>query len=172
VKLTDSGRTVYGGGGITPDERFACAAASASPGNPYVCSVPDKFNKFEAGVLVRNNLFNFAAKYFGSRTDASLPKGWEPDETVINQFHDFLLNSKADFSEADFTANHEWLKHELKREMYITAFSFEDSERAAIEQDPDVLKALDSMSKAKGLLENAKKLLMQRVAAQSGQRSQ
>jgi len=173
VKMTDSGRTVYGGGGITPDERFACAAASASPGNPYVCSVQDKFNKFQAAVLVRNNLFNFTAKYFGPRTDASLlPKGWEPDETVINQFHDFLLNSKADFSEADFTANHEWLKHELKREMYITAFSFEDSERAAIEQDPEVLKALDAMSKAKGLLENAKKLLVQRVAAQSGRAGQ
>jgi carboxyl-terminal processing protease len=174
VKMTDSGRTVYGGGGITPDERFACAAVSVSPGNPYVCSTPNKFDKFEVELLVprNNSLFNFAAKYFGPRTDASLPKGWEPDETVINQFHDFLLSSKVDFSEADFTADHEWLKHELKREMYITAFSFEDSERVAIEQDPEVLKALDSMSKAKGLVDNAKKLLVQRVAAQSGQRGQ
>ena len=24
VKMTDSGRTVYGGGGITPDENFTC----------------------------------------------------------------------------------------------------------------------------------------------------
>ncbi|HLH44253.1 MAG TPA: S41 family peptidase [Bryobacteraceae bacterium] len=170
VKMTDSGRTVYGGGGITPDERFACAAVNVSPGNPYVCSVPNKFDKFQVELLVprNNSLFNFAAKYFGPRADASLPKGWEPDETVINQFHDFLLAGKVDFSEADFTANHDWLKRELKREMYITAFSFEDSERVAIEQDPEVLKALDSMSKAKGLLESAKKLLVQRVAAQSG----
>ena len=56
--------------------------------------------------------------------------------------------------------------------MYITAFSFEESERAAIEQDPEVVKALDSMSKAKGLVDNAKKLLVQRVAAQSGRAGQ
>jgi carboxyl-terminal processing protease len=165
VKMTDSGRTVYGGGGITPDERYTCATANWTQGNPYLCSTEDKFNKFQA-VVLRSNLFNFAAHFFGPRPDASLPKGWEPDENVVNQFHDFLLDNKADFSEADFTANHDWLKRELKRELYITAFSFEDSERAAIEQDPEVLKALDSMSKAKGLLDNAKKLLVQRIGAQ------
>ena len=170
VKMTDSGRTVYGGGGITPDERYACASATNSPGNPYICSTPDKFDNFQ--VIALRNMFGFSATYFGPKTDASLPRGWEPDETIVNQFHDYLLNNKAEFSEADFTSHHDWIKHELKREMYITAFSFEDSERVAIEQDPEVSKALDSMAKAKGLLENAKKLLVERVNAQSSQRGQ
>ena len=33
----------------------------------------------------------------------------------------------------------------------------------AIEQDPEVLKAIDSMPKAKALVDNAKKLLVQRT---------
>ena len=168
---SDAGRTVYGGGGITPDERYTCASARNSPGNPYICSTPDKFDKFQV-IALRNNMFNFTASYFGPKTDASLPKGWEPDEAIVNKFHDYLLDKKVDFTEADFTANHDWLKRELRNEMYITAFSFEDSERVAIESDPEVLKALDSMAKARGLVENAKKLLVQRINAQGPQRGQ
>ena len=35
-------------------------------------------------------------------------------------------------------------------------------ERVAIEQDPEVQKAIDAMPKAKALVDNAKKLLVQR----------
>lgn len=150
VKMTDSGRTVYGGGGITPDERFS----------------PQKLNKFQIEIARKGALFNFSTKYFGSKEDAKLPKGWEPDEAIVNQFHEFLLNNKVDFTEAEFTENHQWVKDQLKREMYVTAFSYEESQRVAIEQDPAVLKAVDSMPKAKGLLDNAKKMLVQRIQRQ------
>jgi hypothetical protein len=50
--------------------------------------------------------------------------------------------------------------------MYITAFSQDESQRVAIEQDPEVLKAIDSMPKAKSLVDNAKKLLVQRMTGQ------
>ena len=38
--------------------------------------------------------------------------------------------------------------------MYITAFSLEESQRVAIEQDPEVAQAIEAMPKAKTLLEN------------------
>ncbi len=50
--------------------------------------------------------------------------------------------------------------------MYITAFSYEDSQRVAIEQDPAVQKAIESMPSAKKLLDNAKKLLVERISQQ------
>ena len=70
------------------------------------------------------------------------------------------------FSEADFTANHQWVKEQLKREMYITAFSWEQSVRVGIQQDPEILQAIDAMPKAVTLIETAKKLLVQRVTQQ------
>ncbi len=76
------------------------------------------------------------------------------------------MKNKFDFTEADFTADSAWVKQELKREMYITAFSYEDSQRVAIEQDPAVQKAMDSMPSAKKLLDNAKKLLVERISQQ------
>jgi len=149
VKMTDSGRTVYGGGGITPDEKYDAP----------------KLNKFQIAVLRKYGFFAFSAHYFGVNT-AKLPKGWEPDETIVNQFHKWLLDNMVDFTEGEFTENHEWIKEQLKREMYITGFSVEDSQRVGIEQDPEVQRAIDAMPKAKALLETAKKQLVRRMSGQ------
>lgn len=147
VKMTDSGRTVYGGGGIAPDEKWEAP----------------KLNKFQIEVLRKSGFLMFSAHYFGPKDDVRMAKGWEPDETVVNEFHRYLLDEKYEFTEADFTANHQWVKEQLKREMYVTAFSYEQSRVVNIQQDPEIAKAVDSMPKAAALLENAKKLLVQRV---------
>ena len=150
VKMTDSGRTVYGGGGITPDEKYEAS----------------KLNKFQIEVLRKFGFFNFSAHYFGPKTDAHLAKGWEPDENLVNDFHQYLLKNGVEFTEADFTANHQWIKEQLKREMYITAFSYEQSQKVGIEQDPEIAKAVDAIPQAKALLETAKKMLVMRTGQQ------
>jgi hypothetical protein len=48
--------------------------------------------------------------------------------------------------------------------MYAYAFSIEEANRVAVETDPEVAKAMESLPKAKALLDNAKKLLAQRTA--------
>jgi carboxyl-terminal processing protease len=149
VKMTDSGRTVYGGGGITPDEKF----------------VPTKLNKFQIELIRKYSMFNFSANWFGAHP-TKLPAGWSPDEKLLNDFHDFLLKNKVDFTEMEFTENHLWIKDQLKREMYITAFSYEESQRVAIEQDPAVQKAVEALPKAKALLDSAKKQMVQRMNGQ------
>ena len=50
--------------------------------------------------------------------------------------------------------------------MYITGFSYEQSQKVAIEQDPEVALAVDAMPKATALIENAKKLLVERIQRQ------
>ena len=152
VKMTDSGRTVYGGGGITPDEKI----------------VPAKLNKFQIALLRKFAFFSFSAKYFGGHS-AKLPQGWLPDNEVLNGYHDYLLKDGVSFTEAEWAENHEWLKQQLKKEMYITAFSYEQSKRVAVEGDPIVQKAIEAMPEAKSLLEKSKKLIVQRFAGQDGQ---
>jgi hypothetical protein len=60
------------------------------------------------------------------------------------------------FSEADWTRDHSWLRNDLRQEMYITAFSYEDSQKVAVEQDAEVQKAMDALSKASHLLVQSK----------------
>src|SRR5579872_1707294 len=146
VKMTDSGRTVYGGGGISPDEHF----------------VP-QFDTFQTDLERKYAFFNFTKHYFGNR-EAKLPKGWVPDEKIVNEFHDYLLAEGYKFTEAEFTQDHQWLENRLQREMYLTAFSLDESRRIAIETDPMVEKAVDAMPKARVLLDNSRKIVAQRMA--------
>jgi len=139
VKQTDLGRVVYGGGGITPDQKFD------SP----------KLNKFQLDALRKNAFFTFTAHYFGDK-EAKLAQGFTPSEEILNQFHDFLMKQGVTFTEADWTLNHEWLRKQLKTEMYITAFSLEDSKRVAVEEDPEVAVAIEAMPKAQELLNKLK----------------
>ncbi len=149
VKMTDSGRTVYGGGGITPDEKY----------------VQPKLDKLEMQLLVKAAFFNFTRAYFGQH-DVKLPKDWSPDAVTLNEFHDYLMKQNYEFTEAEFTQDADWMKNRLKREMYITAFNLDESDRVRIESDPEVQSAIDAMPKAKALLETGKKVLVQRMQAE------
>jgi carboxyl-terminal processing protease len=147
VKMTDSGRTVYGGGGITPDEKYA----------------PAKADRFQIELARQSAFFNFTAKYFGT-SSSKLPKDWQPDQAVENEFHKFLLDSGVSFTEAEFTENHDWVRSQLRREVFAYAFSVDDANRIAIETDPEVSKAVDSMPQARALLDHTKRVLAQRSA--------
>jgi carboxyl-terminal processing protease len=145
VKMTDAGRKVYGGGGITPDEKY---------------DTP-KMDHLEVD-LYRSGLFNFTRVYF-AKHNASVPKGWMPDEETINELHDYLLKNNTKFSEAEFTQDHDWIRRYLAKEMYIYAFNVDDSDRMFAQTDPEVARAVDSMTKAASLVENARKVVVQRM---------
>ncbi|MBI3472843.1 MAG: S41 family peptidase [Candidatus Solibacter usitatus] len=147
VKMTDSGRTVYGGGGISPDEKY---------------STP-KANKFQIQLSSKAAFFNFTKRYFGTH-EAKLPANWAPDIAIMNDFHAYLLKEGFNFTEAEFAENVDWMKRFLRREMYVTAFNVDEARRIMVETDPVIEKAIDSLSKAKALLENAKKMIAQRTS--------
>lgn len=147
VKMTDSGRTVYGGGGITPDEKFT----------------GPKLNRFQTELRSKYAFFNFTARYLGTH-NPRLPKNWEPDEEVLTEFHKYLLSENYKFTEAEFAEVRDWLKLQLKLAIYSSAFSMDEARRLTIENDPAIAKAIDSLPKAKALLETAKRVIAQRVA--------
>jgi len=149
VKMTDSGRTVYGGGGITPDEKY----------------VAPKLDKFQTQLYRKYAFFNFT-KYYFSVHDIKLPKGWNPDATAMTEFHDWLMKNGVAFTEADFTQDTDWIRRMLKKEIYLTAFNLDESRRVEVETDPEVEKAIEALPKAKSLLDSAKKIIVQRLSSQ------
>jgi carboxyl-terminal processing protease len=146
VKSTDSGRVVYGGGGISPDEKYA----------------PPKLDAFETELLVKFALSNYTKHFFASHKDA-LPKDWNLDTATMNSFHDFLLEQKIEFSEADFTKDYDWTRRRLQMEIYKTAFSVDESRKYEIKTDPEVEQAIEAMPKAQALLSSAKKIIVERM---------
>jgi carboxyl-terminal processing protease len=146
VKMTDSGRTVLGGGGITPDEVY-----KAPP-----------MDKLESQ-LFRNGIFAFTGSYFATHT-AKLEPGWMPDANILRELHDYLQKNNYTFTDDEFTKDTDWIKRYLAKEMYVWAFNKDESDRIFAQTDPEVAKAIDSLPKAQTLTENARKVITQRMA--------
>jgi carboxyl-terminal processing protease len=151
VKTTDSGRTVYGGGGITPDQKYETP----------------KMDSLELD-LYRDGLFNFTRSYFATHSP-TLPKDWMPDETTLEDLHGYLLRHGTKFTEAQFTSDHEWIARNLAKEMYTTAFNVDVANQMFERTDPEVRRAAEAMPQAAALLDTAKKTLVQREAARPSQ---
>src|SRR5260370_19622696 len=147
VKTTDGGRTVYGGGGISPDEKYT----------------PPRYDALKIQLLTKFAFFDFSKRYFGAH-GYKLPADWTPSEDILTEFHDFLLKEKFQFTEAAFTLDHDWIKWTLRKEMYIAAFGPDESRRIAVENDPTVQKAMESMPKARALLMSANRVIVQRLS--------
>src|SRR5579862_2966731 len=95
VKMTDSGRTVYGGGGITPDEKID------SP----------KSNRFQEDLQIHAAFFRFAPHYLASRT---VDHNFQVDDAVMADFKKFLTDQDVAWTEKDIADNLDWLKVNIK----------------------------------------------------------
>jgi carboxyl-terminal processing protease len=146
VKTTDSGRTVYGGGGITPDQK-------------YDTPIMDRLE----AALYRDGLFEFTRSYFATHS-TELPKDWMPDANVLEELHDYELKRGTKFSEAQFTTDHDWIERNLAKEMYTTAFDVDVANQMFERTDPEVHKAAEAMPQAAALVESARKTLVKREA--------
>jgi carboxyl-terminal processing protease len=146
VKMTDGGRTVYGGGGISPDEKFT----------------PTKLDSLETELLVKFEFSNYTKHFFALHKE-KLPTTWTVDTATMNSFHDFLMSNKFEFTEADYTKDFDWIRNRLQAEIDKTAFSVDVADQFEIKTDPEVLVAIDDMPKAQALLDNAHKILVERM---------
>lgn len=148
VKMTDSGRTVYGGGGINPDEKFEAP----------------KLDPLQTELL-RTHLFQFTRFWF-SKHSAKLPAEWMPDAAVLDGLHDYLVDKNVNFVETDFLKDRDWIKRYLAKEMYIYAFDEDASDRVFAATDPVVMKAIEALPKASTLVRTARKVIVERMNAQ------
>jgi carboxyl-terminal processing protease len=148
VKMTDSGRTVYGGGGITPDVKLP----------------QPKGNHFQDEMLQNYAFFNFSKHYL---IDRHVAKDFQVDEQVMQQFRKFLDDQKIAYTEADLQENNEWVRTNIKSELFIAEFGQQSGQQVQAEADPQVLKALDLLPQAKALADNARKIIAERNAHQT-----
>ena len=144
VKLTDSGRTMYGGGGITPDVKIP----------------PTKSNHFQDSLLQHYAFFNFAKHYMINHHPT---KTFEVDDATMQDFRKFLDSEKIPYTEADLLENNDWLRSSVKSEIFVDAFGQELGMQVKAETDPEVLKGLELMPQAKALAENARKVVAERA---------
>ena len=145
VKSTDIGRKMYGGGGITPDEKYE---------NP-------KASIFQRRIFNSSVIYRFANTYFGP-AKPQLPQGWTPDADLMARFKDYLHSKDFPFTDEDWNRDKKWVSEQIRDEFYLRAFDKKTSDRAQFLDDPEVQKAIENLPKADTLMAEAQKVLARR----------
>jgi carboxyl-terminal processing protease len=156
VKLTDGGRQVYGGGGITPD----------------VTMPEPKLNEFQQTLMRRGIFFvyqagvgDFTRYYLGQHPE--ITANWNPNPEVIKIFETYLTKEKVKYTEADIHDNLSWIEWKIRREVMTSVFGLNDGYKVELQNDPQVQRAIDLMPQARALYDNARKVLAERRSAES-----
>ena len=149
VKFTDSGRTVYGGGGITPDEKIE------SPKN----------NAFQDELLYRSVFFHFAPHYLATHP---VTRNFEVDDAVLKEFKAYLTSENIPWNEADLTGVLDWVKINIREQILTSQFGQLQGLRALAEWDPMIQKAMGYLPEAQALEDTAHKVLAEKAEARGG----
>ena len=157
VKLTDTGRQVYAGGGITPDDLVAAP----------------KLSDFEQLLMARGIFYPLPQsvgdfdRYFLS-TKPDVTKDFVVDDSVIAQLRKYLDEQHVKYTNADIQDNLPWLKWEIKREVFTSVFGLNEGFKVELQNDVQLEKAEELIPQARALYTNARKIVAER---QSGQGS-
>ncbi|MGZ5165796.1 MAG: hypothetical protein ACXWCQ_35330, partial [Burkholderiales bacterium] len=148
VKMTDSGRPVYGGGGITPDVKV-----------PTI-----KTNHFQDTLLQHYAFFNFAKRYV---INHHVVKTFEVDDQVMQDFRSFLNEQKIPLTESELIQANDWIRASIKSEIFIDEFGQIEGLKVRAEADPQVQRALELLPRAKELADNARRTVAERNSARA-----
>lgn len=144
VKLTDSGRTVYGGGGITPD---------------YKIDTP-KSTPIQEDLLAHYAFFDFARHYLANRT---VNKDFQVDDNVMADFKQFLGSQNISYTDQDLNAVIDWVKANIKAEIFTTQFGQVEGLKVRAAWDPMISQALTYLPQAGTLEQAAEKIDSQKT---------
>src|SRR5271170_4753083 len=146
MKKTDGGRTVFGGDGIAPDQRYF---------NP-------KLDDLER--QLRSVFFFYSPEYF-AKHPAPMDKSWKPDAATMEDFKAYASQHKVQFTAEQWSKDSAWISERLREELFITAFSKEQSDRLVLENDPEVRRGVEALPSSKALLDKARETLAKQAPA-------
>jgi len=150
VKMTDAGRTVYGGGGITPDEKI-----EAPKSNPFMDTL-----------LIHDVFFHYAPHYMAN--NRQVDKDFKVDDAVMSDFKQFLTSQNISYKPEDITNAQDWIKANIKAKILQIQFGHTEDLRTLADWDPMIQKAVTYLPEAQALETNAQKVLAQKAEARTG----
>jgi carboxyl-terminal processing protease len=148
VKLTDSGRTVYGGGGIAPDVKVE----------------PPKSTPFEDILLEHNAFLGFTEEYMAHR---NVNKDFQVDDAVLGDFKQYLASKNIEYTPQELNANLDWVKTNIKSKLFTTQFGQTAGLKVEAEWDPMIQQATSLMPQAAQLEQHVQQVLAEKEAALS-----
>jgi carboxyl-terminal processing protease len=160
VRRTDTGRAVYGGGGIEPDIKVEAPTFSDAQGTIWATGLFMFVRELMAGRVTVAPDFKRDALDFDHQP--------QPGEFVINdQIMKAYLEFMADFlkkhQDVNLTMktvdeNFEWARRKIRDEALIAAYGMDTQRRMTVEMDTQLQRAMAEIPQSAQLAERARKL--------------
>lgn len=141
VHQTDSGRTVYGGGGITPDFKVKAI----------------QLNEFQTLLLSRGIIFSFVRSY--NADHPKVDKNFQMTVKLLDEFRVYLKKQEISYQEDAFEKNLNFIKRRVRYEYFLARLGPTDAQKVFLEGDPQFIKALEVLPQAKALYQDASVLV-------------
>jgi carboxyl-terminal processing protease len=165
ARMTDAGRRVYGGDGITPD----------------YCVEPETPSKVVSYLIARQALTGFARGYeaaeglgeaaiagTGTRSQAASAKvkpirrDFQVDDEVLRSFREYVASRKLRLSDEDYSQHREEIARRLEEQVLMQVFGEGEARRRTVAWDPQVRKALALVPRAEMLLRDPTQYVAER----------
>ena len=129
------GRTLYAGGGITPD--LIVLPDTLTTGEQEAVQ-----RVFRSAGAFATALFNFAVSYVQEHPDLAI--GFAPSASDLDRFYRYLIDEhEIELDRADYTTAGRFVAYQLEREIAIQAWDREDAFRQIREKDAQLNKAVE-----------------------------
>jgi carboxyl-terminal processing protease len=147
---TDTGRPLYGGGGISPDESIKARTLSAQQVrliDPIFAFAREMAN----GRIATFNDYKVAGMPDFTRNVA--PSDFVVDDKVFKAFKEFVVAHTEDYklTDAQLDRHREFVARQLRYDLTTAAFGSVKATQVLILDDPQVSKAIDSIPRARDL---------------------
>src|SRR6266566_846697 len=150
--LSESGRQVTGGGGITPD-----ITVHEPESNHFEKEL------FRTGVFfpLDTTVGGFTRHYLGTRP--TITKDFAADDAVMADFRKYLSSQNVRYTEPELAESLEWVKRKIKQEVFLSTFGQQEGFKVELQTDPQLLAAIEAIPQARALYEKARKIIAERA---------
>lgn len=131
---TEKGRTVYGGGGITPD----------------ILVKQDTLNKYEVLVRSKNLFFKFAVDYLAEN---DINENFTVSEGLFKDFIDFVDENGIEHTKEEYAEAKPWLKNSLEAQIISNKYGTEAGNKISVRMDPQLQQVVDLLQRYPSLPE-------------------
>jgi carboxyl-terminal processing protease len=161
LKYTDSGRKVYGGGGIEPDRRYDGPSDGFNP------------TRFGRAIAARN-LFDQYAQRFTKKGDTrltlrdaktrELTADYDVTDQMLAEFKQLVMSTPIPFDEAMWQKDLPFIKAMLHREIDVDLFGVAAAYQNIARSDPQLQYALTLFPEAQALLDASRQARSRRAS--------
>ncbi len=149
---TDLGRTVYGGGGITPDVEVKAPPLSSR----LFYGVFDFVRQLVAGQMQGLRAYRIAECQYKTKVSPEDINHYAVTDELLAAFRQYISNKpQFNVSEERITANLNYIRAQMRREIITAAYGPEAGDQVYLSDDVQFRKAFESLDRARVLAENA-----------------